>query len=240
MPSVIWSEMGTEAQHNDVVLLARNLSKSYRSGKMDLEVLRGVGLQIFRGETVAITGASGVGKSTLLHILGTLDRPTSGDLEIQSVDVLNLGEEELAGFRNRHIGFVFQFHNLLPEFTALENVMMPGLIADESASALGEEAGFLLDRVGLGARLHHRPGEMSGGECQRVAVARALIRKPQVVLADEPSGNLDDRASRSLHELIRELAAEEQETFIVMTHDREFAASLDRTGHIEAGVLHLN
>jgi lipoprotein-releasing system ATP-binding protein len=212
--------------------------KVYRSGGQDLEVLRGINIEMKEGETVAVTGASGVGKSTLLHILGALDRPTEGQLRIRDVDVLALDDDERAAFRNRHVGFVFQFHNLLPEFTALENVMMPALIA-RHADGMETRARELLTLVGLDHRLEHRPSELSGGECQRVAVARALIMKPELVLADEPSGNLDHESSGRLHDLLRQLARVENQAFLVMTHDRDLAASLDRTGHIDAGCLDL-
>jgi lipoprotein-releasing system ATP-binding protein len=221
-----------------VILHAEGLGKVYHTGGQELEVLRGVNLKLHEGETVAVTGASGVGKSTLLHILGALDRPTEGRLQIRDVDVLGLDDDERAEFRNRHVGFVFQFHNLLPEFTALENVMMPALIA-RHADGLEARARELLEQVGLEHRLQHRPGELSGGECQRVAVARALVMKPELILADEPSGNLDHEASGRLHDLLRELARVEKQAFLVMTHDRDLAASLDRTGHIDAGSLDL-
>ena len=233
-------EATRDTQRQDIVLEARNISKTYTSGEESLSVLRDVDLQLTRGELVAVTGASGVGKSTLLHILGTLDRPTAGELEIRDTDVLGLPDDDLAEFRNRHIGFVFQFHNLLPEFTALENAMLPGMIAGGDLAATRDKAIELLTRVGLEARLHHRPGELSGGECQRVAVVRALALAPLVVLADEPSGNLDTDTSSRLHEMIIELARTENQTFLVMTHDRELAASFDRNGTIEAGRLHLN
>jgi lipoprotein-releasing system ATP-binding protein len=220
------------------VLRAEGVRKVYRSGGQDLEVLRGINIEMKEGETVAVTGASGVGKSTLLHILGALDRPTEGQLRIRDVDVLALDDDERAAFRNRHVGFVFQFHNLLPEFTALENVMMPALIA-RHADGMETRARELLTLVGLDHRLEHRPSELSGGECQRVAVARALIMKPELVLADEPSGNLDHESSGRLHDLLRQLARVENQAFLVMTHDRDLAASLDRTGHIDAGCLDL-
>ena len=184
-------------------------------------------------------GASGVGKSTLLHILGTLDRPTSGELAIDAVDVLRLSDADLAAFRSRHIGFVFQFHHLLPEFSALENVMMPAMIASKQGPRLEEEARDLLVAVGLEERLHHRPGELSGGECQRVALVRALVMKPRVVLADEPSGNLDSATSERLHALIREFSRSHGQTFVVMTHDQGLAAGMDRVGRLEEGVLRL-
>ena len=229
-----------DAPASEVALRARGISKSFVSGGGELRVLKEIDLQVGRGEMLAITGASGVGKSTLLHILGTLDRPTAGELEIESVDVLGLGGDELSDFRNRNIGFVFQFHNLLPEFTALENAMLPGMIAAEPLRGVRDRAADLLAQVGLERRLHHRPGELSGGECQRVAVARALIRSPSVVLADEPSGNLDTAASETLHAMMRELARSERQTFVVMTHDRRLAGALDRSGCIEGGALHLN
>lgn len=219
-----------------VILQAEDVRKVYRSGDQDLEILQGIDVTLREGETVAITGASGAGKSTLLHILGALDRPTGGRLQIRDVDVLALDDDERAQFRNRHVGFVFQFHNLLPEFTALENVMMPALIARHH-DGRQDRARDLLALVGLQHRLEHRPGELSGGECQRVAVARALIMQPELVLADEPSGNLDHEASRRLHDLLRELASAENQAILVMTHDRELAASLDRNGHIDAGQL---
>ncbi|MEW6749819.1 MAG: ABC transporter ATP-binding protein [Candidatus Latescibacterota bacterium] len=221
----------------DVVLRAEGLRKTYRTGPTQLEILKGVDLEVRRGELVSIMGRSGVGKSTLLHLLGTLDRPTAGELCIRATDVLRLPEAALASFRNRHIGFVFQLHHLLPEFTALENVLMPAMIAEQANGRAWEEATDLMRRVGLESRLHHRPGELSGGECQRVAVVRALVMKPEVVLADEPSGNLDEGTSDVLHDLIRELARAYNQAFVIMTHDRTLAASMDRVGHLEAGVL---
>lgn len=222
------------------MLEADNISKSYKSGSVDLPVLSSVSLQLSRGELVAVTGASGVGKSTLLHILGTLDRPSEGQLQITETDVLDLPDDDLAEFRNKHIGFVFQFHNLLPEFTAIENVMLPAMIAGRSIPDIRDKAVDLLARVGLQPRLHHRPGELSGGECQRVAVVRALVMEPLIVLADEPSGNLDDETSKRLHDMIVELARSENQTFLIMTHDHELAARFDRSGRIEQGRLHFN
>ena len=220
----------------DIVLEARGLRKVFDTGGEGLEVLKGVDLVVRAGELVAVMGESGVGKSTLLHLLGTLDLPTAGQLQIAGTDVLNLGDQALSRFRNRHIGFVFQFHYLLPEFTALENVLLPARVAgvDRRQEALG-----LMDSVGLADRLHHRPGALSGGECQRVAMVRALITEPLIVLADEPSGNLDEAASESLHQLLAGLARERGQAFVVMTHDRKLAQSMDRRGRIEAGVLHM-
>jgi lipoprotein-releasing system ATP-binding protein len=222
----------------EVVLRARGIRKVYPTQGGDLEILRGVDLEVGRGELVSIMGASGVGKSTLLNLLGTLDRPTAGELEIRSVDVLGLQGDRLARFRNQHIGFIFQVHHLLPEFTALENVMMPALIGGQRGPQVERQAAEILARVGLERRLHHRPGELSGGECQRVAVVRALVLRPQVVLADEPSGNLDEDTSARLHELIRELARDFDQAFVIMTHDRALADSADRKGRLEMGRLH--
>lgn len=223
-------------QKADIILEARGLRKVFNTGGEGLEVLKGVDLVVRAGELVAVMGESGVGKSTLLHLLGTLDLPTAGHLRIAGTDVLNLGDQALSRFRNRHIGFVFQFHYLLPEFTALENVLLPARVAGVD---LRREVLELMDFVGLADRLHHRPGALSGGECQRVAMVRALATQPLVVLADEPSGNLDERASESLHELLAELARERGQAFVVMTHDRKLAQSMDRRGRIEAGVLYM-
>ncbi|MGB0604593.1 MAG: ABC transporter ATP-binding protein [Candidatus Latescibacterota bacterium] len=225
--------------HNEnTVLDARDIRKDYPSGQGQLRVLNGVNLQVRRGELVAIMGASGAGKSTLLHILGMLEEPTSGQLVVYDTDVASLDEVSLARFRNRHIGFVFQHHHLLPEFTALENAMMPALIARQGDAMRGA-AIDLLSAVGLKDRMDHRPGELSGGECQRVAMVRALIMQPKVVLADEPSGNLDEAASAALHELLRDIAQRNQQAFLVMTHDERLASSMDRRGYLESGVLHL-
>ena len=220
----------------DIILEARGLRKVFDTGGEGLEVLKGVDLAVRAGELVAVMGESGVGKSTLLHLLGTLDLPTAGQLQIAGIDVLNLSDQALSRFRNQHIGFVFQFHYLLPEFTALENVLLPARVAGVDRR---QEALELMDSVGLADRLHHRPGALSGGECQRVAMVRALITQPLIVLADEPSGNLDEATSASLHELLAGLARERGQAFVVMTHDRKLAQSMDRRGRIEAGVLQM-
>ena len=220
----------------DIILEACGLRKVFNTGGEGLEVLKGVDLAVRAGELVAVMGESGVGKSTLLHLLGTLDLPTAGQLRIAGTDVLDLGDQALSRFRNRHIGFVFQFHYLLPEFTALENVLLPARVAGVDRR---KEALELMDSVGLADRLHHRPGALSGGECQRVAMVRALVTQPLVVLADEPSGNLDEATSESLHELLAGLARERGQAFVVMTHDRRLAQSMDRRGRIEAGVLQM-
>ena len=222
----------------NTVLTARDIRKDYPSGQGQLQVLNGVDLQVRRGELVAIMGASGAGKSTLLHILGMLEEPTSGQLVVYDTDVASLDEVSLARFRNRHIGFVFQHHHLLPEFTALENAMMPVLIA-RRGDAMRDAAIDLLCAVGLEHRMDHRPGELSGGECQRVAMVRALIMQPKIVLADEPSGNLDEAASAVLHALLRDIAQRNQQALLVMTHDERLASSMDRRGYLESGVLHL-
>jgi lipoprotein-releasing system ATP-binding protein len=216
---------------------ARNLVKSFRNGGVSIDVLKGVGLDLSIGESVAIVGASGIGKSTLLHIMGTLDRPDSGTLEFKGEDVFQYDDIKLARFRNQTIGFVFQFHHLLPEFSALENTMMPALISGLSkpeATALAEE---ILVRVGLQDRLHHRVGKLSGGEQQRVALARALVLKPAALLADEPTGNLDNVNSDQMHQLILELNQEFSMTLVVVTHNLELASYMSRCITIIEGQL---
>jgi lipoprotein-releasing system ATP-binding protein len=211
-----------------IVLVARGLSKSYFMGGTALEVLKGVDLDLIEGQILAIVGASGAGKSTLLHILGMLDRPTSGDLILDGERIIGKSESELASYRNKKVGFIFQFHHLLPEFNALENVMMPALIMGKNGAKTRERAKYLLDKVGLSKRLDHRPGELSGGELQRVAVARALMNEPLLVFADEPSGNLDRKNSDILHDLIWNLAREQKSSFIIVTHDLSLAEKTDR------------
>ncbi len=219
-------------------LMARALRKSYRGGDGGtIEVLRGVDLVVAAGEFVAVTGESGSGKSTLLHQVGALDRPTSGRIELQGVAYEDLDEEGLAGLRNQKIGFVFQFHHLLRDFTALENVAMPLLIAGMPPSVARERARGLLDSVGLGARGSHLPAQLSGGEQQRTAVARALATQPAVLLADEPSGNLDARNAEQLHGLFAGLAREFQTAVVVVTHNRALAAQADRILTLAEGVL---
>ncbi|HEY8956220.1 ABC transporter ATP-binding protein [Chitinophaga sp.] len=206
------------------MLTARNVTKNYSN----LPILKGVDITVSKGEIVTIVGSSGAGKSTLLHILGTLDTPTAGEVWLNDVNLTALKGNTLADFRNRHIGFIFQFHHLLPEFTALENVCIPGYIAGARKSQVKEKAVFLLETLGLKDRLEHKPNALSGGEQQRVAVARALINDPDVVMADEPTGNLDSRNARELHHLFMELRDQLKQTFIIVTHNEELAPMSDR------------
>ena len=201
----------------------------------ELEVLKGVNLCVEEGEIVAIVGKSGAGKTTLLQIIGTLDRPNSGQVVIDGTDVFSLDEKALAQWRNRHIGFIFQFHQLLPEFTALENVMIPGMIAGEKQAELRERATRLLSELGLAERLEHKPNQLSGGEKQRVAAARALMMSPKVILADEPSGSLDEQNKQELHRLLQRLRDQYRQTIIIVTHDKELAAIADRVLEIRDG-----
>jgi len=217
------------------VITVTNLSKSFPMGGQTLTVLKDINLQIQRGELIAVVGASGAGKSTLLHIIGTLDRPTTGTVHFYDQDMFKLSEGEQAKFRNRRIGFVFQFHHLLPEFTALENACMPALIQRRQKAAIEPEAIALLEEVGLGARLHHKPGELSGGEQQRVAVARALLQKPDLVLADEPTGNLDTHTGEALFAMMRALNRVHGTTFVIVTHNDKLSAQADRIIHMQDG-----
>ena len=213
------------------------LSKTYPVGGTALMVLRGLDLSMERGEMVAIVGASGVGKSTLLHILGGLDTLDQGSVRIADTDLSTLPDPELVAFRNRHVGFVFQFHHLLPEFTALENAEMPMRIARMPMAEARARAAALLERVGLGERFDHRPGMLSGGEQQRVAVARALVMEPAILLADEPTGDLDERTADSLHALLREMHLAYGLTSVIATHNQRLAAGCDRTLRLEGGQL---
>lgn len=216
---------------------ARALNKSYRVAETRLHVIRDLDLQVARGEMVAIVGASGAGKSTLLHLLGGLDRPDGGEVRVGDVDVARIADAELVAFRNRHVGFVFQFHHLLPEFSALENAEMPLRIARVPISEARPRAAALLQRVGLGERLEHRPGMLSGGEQQRVAVARALVMQPSLLLADEPTGDLDETTADALHQLLREMHAEFGLTAVIATHNPRLAAQCDRVLRLESGTL---
>jgi lipoprotein-releasing system ATP-binding protein len=216
---------------------AVNLTKSFKMEGLELTVLKGVNLTIARGEMLAIVGASGAGKSTLLHILGTLDRPSSGTVLFEGEDLFTLSDQKQAEFRNRRIGFVFQFHHLLPEFSALENVCLPAYIQNRSAQDVRGEAISLLRDVGLEHRLTHKPGELSGGEQQRVAVARALIQHPNLVLADEPTGNLDTHTGDALFTLMRTLNRSRGITFVIVTHNEKLSAQADRIIHMEDGQI---
>jgi lipoprotein-releasing system ATP-binding protein len=220
-----------------MLIQVEDVYKHFMQQKTQIEVLRGVCLQIVAAEMVAIVGPSGAGKSTLLHLMGGLERPSCGTIRYGEVDLRQLSDSRLADFRSRHIGFVFQFHHLLPEFTALENTMMPALIQRRTKREVQQEARQLLVSVGLGDRVHHRPGELSGGEQQRVAVARALMNKPEVILADEPTGNLDQATGQSIQKLLRQLNEERGLTFVIVTHDREFAAHMDRAISLVDGTV---
>lgn len=222
---------------NENVLEAREIYKSYPTADGQIDVLLGINLEIKRGEIVAVVGPSGVGKSTLLHILGILDRPTRGQLRMDSTQVSSLSDDQLAKLRNSTVGFVFQFHYLLPELSALENVMMPGMIAGKKTEELIEPARELLDRVGLAEREPHRPNQLSAGEQQRVAIVRALINNPKVVLADEPSGNLDFANSQTLHALLWELSRTLEKTFVIATHNLELARKADRVLELRNGKI---
>ena|SRR5579872_566990 len=215
------------------MLKASGLKKSYRS----LPVLKGVHLEVETGSIVAIVGASGAGKSTLLHILGSLDSPDEGEVRINNKNLFAQPTKALAEFRNRHLGFVFQFHNLLPEFSAVENVMIPGLIGKGDSKKVQSRAMELLASLKLDTRAHHKPSELSGGEQQRVAVARALINSPLLIFADEPSGNLDSKNAAELHDLFFQLRKDFNQTFVIVTHNQEFASMADRTVEIRDGVI---
>ncbi len=215
------------------MLKATSIEKSYGQ----LKVLKGIDLEIKSGEVVAIVGASGAGKSTLLHILGTLDMPDKGSVEIKGLDVFSQSSKSLAAFRNNSLGFVFQFHNLLPEFSALENVIIPGLISGTNEKKVKDRAGELLKMLGLEDRIHHKPSELSGGEQQRIAVARAMINSPDLILADEPSGNLDSKNAMELHHLFFQLRKEIGQTFIIVTHNEELSKMADRRIMMADGLI---
>ncbi|WP_180054532.1 lipoprotein-releasing ABC transporter ATP-binding protein LolD [Acinetobacter sp. YH12113] len=222
---------------NKTVLEAKQVTKHFTDGKTTVDVLRGLDLKIEQGQFVSIVGASGSGKSTLLHVLGGLDRPSQGEVYLNGQRFENLGEAERGYLRNQYLGFVYQFHHLLPEFSALENVAMPLMLRKESNfKEVKQQAEYLLDRVGLSHRLTHKPGELSGGERQRVALARAIVTKPAVMLADEPTGNLDRKTAIKIFELLRELRREFNMAMLIVTHDEELAKSADTILHMQDGI----
>ena len=225
------------SKHGKVVLEARNVSKTFHKGPREVRVLDDVNLVLAAGESLAVLGASGAGKSTLLHILGGLDRPDQGEVLVDGSSLWGLKAAERSNIRNLTMGFVYQFHHLLPEFTALENVAMPLLIRGESTSSARDRAAHILDRVGLSERLTHKPGELSGGERQRAAVARALVGNPRVVLGDEPTGNLDERTANRVYGMLLELNQELQTSLLLVTHDTRLAARMDRQLELRMGCL---
>lgn len=219
----------------ELLLKASDIKKSYKIDKKNrLQVLKGINIEIFKGEIIAIVGKSGAGKSTLLHILGTLDKADSGKIEIENKNISSFNDKELADFRNTSVGFIFQFHHLLPEFTALENVLMPALIEGKDAK---ERAKELLKTTGVYSREDHKPSEISGGEAQRVAIARALINSPKIILADEPTGNLDTENANAIINLIFELREKLNQTFVIVTHNEEFANKCDRIIKMQDGLI---
>jgi lipoprotein-releasing system ATP-binding protein len=230
------SEIHSGADKTVPLLVAEDLTKSFHDGLEKLHVLKGVNLKIERGEMVAITGPSGAGKSTLLHLLGTLDRPTDGKVYLEGADIYGLPDAKLAPVRNKRIGFVFQFYHLLPEFSVFENVLLPAMAGGKGKTAR-ERASRLLDRIGLGKRMHHLPGQLSGGEMQRTAIARALINNPDIVFADEPTGNLDSDNSTSILNLMKELNEEDRQTFVIATHDCSIAGQAKRVLSLTDGRL---
>ncbi len=227
--------MINKTMNDKKIISCQNITKRFREGKLDVEVLRGITLDIHAGEKIAIVGSSGSGKSTLLHILGGLDLPSEGSVQVLDQDISKLSDTQRGVLRNKSLGFIYQFHHLLPEFTALENVAMPLLIGGAKVSDATEKASDILDKVGLGKRLNHKPGQLSGGERQRAAIARALVTKPQAVLADEPTGNLDHKTAMHIFDLMQSLNQEMQTAFIIVTHDMQLAEKMDKVYNLIDG-----
>lgn len=224
-------------QHGEAVIVASNITKRYSQGDLSVDVLKELSLTIKRGDRIGIVGSSGSGKSTLLHLLGGLDKPSSGEVVLAGKNMAGLSQRARGLARNKYLGFVYQFHHLLPEFTALENVSMPLLIRKESVKQANEKSAALLERVGLGSRLRHKPSELSGGERQRAAIARALVNDPAVVLADEPTGNLDEGTADSVYELMLELNQDSATSFLIVTHDTRLAQRMDKVLTLTHGTL---
>ncbi len=221
--------------NDKTIISCQNISKRFKEGKLDVEVLRGINLDIQAGEKIAIVGSSGSGKSTLLHILGGLDLPSEGSVQILGQDIATLSDAERGLLRNKSLGFIYQFHHLLPEFTALENVAMPLLIGGAKVVDATDKASEILEKVGLGERLNHKPGQLSGGERQRAAIARALVTQPQAVMADEPTGNLDHKTAMHIFDLMQSLNQEMQTAFIIVTHDMQLAEKMDKVYNLIDG-----
>lgn len=226
-----------EIKMQDIFLQAEEISKVYHSGEGKIEVLRDLSFEVKKGEFLAIVGNSGIGKSTLLHILGALDRPSSGTVKIENENIFAKTDKELAVYRNKTMGFIFQFHHLLPEFTAFENLVLPVMIHSKKTKETENLAWELLEKIGLTNRATHKPSELSGGEQQRIAVARALMNRPKLILADEPSGNLDVKTSNELHNLLKQICKDNEQTFVIVTHDEILATFADRTLEIVDGKI---